>query len=207
MQSSIRKHSLIAALLFAGALPAHAQQTRLEDGATIRTDDLARLDQFTFAAGSALLRMMAVAPAADRDAVVAALAGEPQPLDEALNILPGTWTCQMMKLSEGPGAVVYQPFTCNADSDGGFEKLTGSQRSRGTIHRDAERLIYLGTGYILDDTSPPAYVDLPEVIDIQASPQRVPEVGIVQVIDANHARILFPEPMLESQFNILLLTR
>ena len=40
-----------------------------------------------------------------------------------------------------------------------------------------------------------------------ATPQRVPEVGMVEVVSPTRARILMPLPMLESDLNILLLTR
>lgn len=65
---------------------------------------------------------------------------------------------------------------------------------------------YLGTGYIAGDTALP-YADLPDSIDPAATPQRVPEVGMVEVVSPTRARILMPLPMLESDLNILLLTR
>ncbi|MBC9245878.1 DUF4893 domain-containing protein [Paracoccus sp. 11-3] len=207
MLLSIPKIKLAAALLLACALPVAAQSQELGDGTPIRMDDVARLAQFDAAAGSALLDMMAFASEADRNAVAAALLGQPMPSEDALQELPGTWSCQMMKLGGNLGAVVYQPFKCSAGSDGSFEKLTGSQRTKGAVHRDGDQLVYLGTGFIYDDPQPPAYADLPDPVDPQSLPQRVPEVGILQVINTNRARILFPYPVLESKFNILLLTR
>lgn len=208
MQSSTHRIKRFAALLVAAcAVPAAVQSQQLADGTFIRADDAARLKNFDAAAGSALLDMMALAADTDRDTVAAALAGQPKASEDALQTLPGEWSCQMMKLGGSLGAVVYQPFKCTAGPDGSFEKLTGSQRTKGAIHRDGERLVYLGTGFIYDDPQPPAYADLPDPVDPQSMPQRVPEVGLVQVINTKRARIMFPDPILESKFNILLLTR
>ncbi len=76
----------------------------------------------------------------------------------------------------------------------------------GTIGTMDGAPVYLGTGYIAGDTPPP-YADLPTTTDPAATPQRVPEVGIVEVVSPTRARILMPLPMLESDLNILLLTR
>ncbi|WP_169306281.1 DUF4893 domain-containing protein [Paracoccus hibiscisoli] len=102
--------------------------------------------------------------------------------------------------------MVYQPFQCRIDADGGLVKLTGSQRMSGRIGLVAGRLTYLGTGHVAGDTPLP-YEALPPRTDPTASPQLVPEAGLVEVTGRNAARILMPAPVLESDLNILLLSR
>lgn len=67
MLSSTLRIKLFATLLAACALPAAVQSQQLSDGTYIRPDDVARLQRFDAAAGSALLDMMAVAADTDRD--------------------------------------------------------------------------------------------------------------------------------------------
>lgn len=172
----------------------------------IRAGDRARLEDLDAAAGETLRAAFAGGDAADLEVLVQALSGRPLPVAEALAQLPGEWSCRMIKLGGGLPIVTYPPFRCVADGDGGFRKLTGSQRTRGTVAAMEGRLVYLGTGYIAGD-DPPDYADLPEPPAPQDLPQRVPEVGVVELTGLDAGRILMPRPLLESGFNILMLRR
>ncbi len=195
-----------AAILIAmlAATPAAASGPDL--ATTIRDDDRARLDQFEVVTGRNLRSAFAQGMPEDLAVLTQGLAGSPLPADQAAAALPGDWSCRMLKLGGGLPLVVYQPFRCRIDADGGFEKLTGSQRMLGTIGTVDGAPVYLGTGFIAGDTPTP-YADLPTTTDPAATPQRVPEVGMVEVVSPTRARILMPLPMLESDLNILLLTR
>lgn len=181
-------------------------QDSLSDGTPIRPDDLHRLQALDNSAGMALREAFASGDDIDLDRLIDALSGRPVPAEEAMELIPGKWSCQMIKLGNILPIVVYPNFTCVVTEAGGFAKTSGSQRTKGRLHQDQDRLIYLGTGYIDGDT-PPAYADLPEEVSAQDDPQRMPEVGVVEMIDGNKGRILFPSPYLESRMNLLLLTR
>ncbi|MBW7056693.1 DUF4893 domain-containing protein [Paracoccus bogoriensis] len=192
-----------AALL--GALPAHAIE--LADLSNeIRPDDRARLELFDETAGRALMGALAAGDGGDVGVMVAGLAGEPLPPLGAALMLEGDWSCRVLKLGGGLPLVAYQPFRCRVGADGSFEKLTGSQRMRGRIGLVDGEVIYLGTAFVAGET-PPDYADLPPEIDPGATPQFMPEVGRVQIVDGNAARIILPMPHLESDLNIVLLSR
>lgn len=197
---SIHSFRRAAVALVLMTLPAFADPA-------IRADDRARLADLDMAAGAALRAALAGGDVADLDLLVQALSGKALPVEQAQALLPGEWSCRMLKLGGGLPIIVYQPFRCIADRDGGFRKLTGSQRTQGTIAPMDGQLVYLGTGYIADDDHPPDYADLPDPPAPLDMPQRVPEVGVVELSHANAGRILMPHPLLESEFNILMLRR
>ncbi|RMC37617.1 DUF4893 domain-containing protein [Paracoccus alkanivorans] len=204
---SIRRVSPAFLALLLALVPAMgAAQAKLADGMTIRPDDQRRLEELDASAGSALREAFASGASPDLALLAEALAGVALPPEQALERLPGEWSCRMMKLGNGVPLVVYQSFSCVVTEDGGFEKLTGSQRSKGHLHRDDGRLVYLGTGFIAGDT-PPLYAELPDEISPQDMPQRVPEVGVVEITGPDRGRILFPDPYLESRMNLLALQR
>lgn len=201
----MRKAELVlAAALCLSPLAALSQQ--LSDGTPLRADDLRRLEEYHAAAGEALLAAFAQADPAVQAVLAQSLAGTALAPDQALSLLKGDWSCRMIKMGRLVPVVVYQPFRCRIGADGVLEKLTGSQRTKGRIHDDGDRLVYLGTGFIAGDTPPP-YADLPDDVDTASTPQRVPEVGLVELVDANRGRVMFPDPYLESRFNILVLSR
>ena len=181
-------------------------QRRLPGGGVMRADDFQRLTDANRAAGLALRQALAGGAPDDVQALTAAMAGSAQPPDRATAAMAGDWSCQMMKLGGIGPLVVYPPFACRIGADGRLDKLTGSQRTRGTIMEWEGQTIYLGTAYIAGDT-PPAYADLPEMVDIHAIPQFVPDAGIVEMTGTDRGRILFPRPWLESDMNVMLLTR
>lgn len=124
--------------------------------------------------------------------------------------LAGTWRCRILKLGGLSPLTVYRNFECRITQIGPrewyLEKLTGSQRTRGIIRDDDGFLAYLGVGYV---SGGPAldYPDLPaEHIAIEPGATRG-VIGEVHQMAPDRARILLPQPMYESDFNILYLTR
>ncbi|WP_207102014.1 DUF4893 domain-containing protein [Paracoccus shandongensis] len=199
----MRRADLFAAFLC--LLPAAGLAQSLSDGTAIRADDARRLAEYHAAAGEALLDAFSGGSQADLAVLADVLRGDPLPSDQARAVMSGDWSCRTIKMGRLLPITVYQPFRCRIGADGSLEKLTGSQRTKGQVHRDGDRLVYLGTGFIAGDT-PPAYADLPPSPDA-SGPQRVPEIGVVEMIDENRGRVMFPDPYLESRFNILALGR
>lgn len=195
----------LAAVAVACLLPGVALTQQLSDGTPIHADDSRRLGEYHAAAGEGLLDAFSGGDPGDRAILTDVLAGKPLPPDQAVAIIPGDWSRRTIKMGRLLPITVYPPFKCRIGSDGSFEKLTGSQRTKGEIHRDGDRLVYLGTGFIAGDT-PPIYADLPPFSGA-SDPQRVPEIGVVQMTGKNKGRVMFPDPCLESRFNILALSR
>lgn len=194
--------ALLAALL--APLPALSDPADLSD--RIRPDDRARMERYDETAGRALTGALAQGDGGDVAVMVAGLAGAALPPAEATPLLAGDWSCRVLKLGGGLPLVVYQPFRCRIGADGAFEKLTGSQRMLGRIGLVDGQVTYLGTAFVAGET-PPDYADLPPEVDPTASPQFMPEVGRVEVVDGGAARIILPLPHLESDLNIVLLGR
>lgn len=193
---------MILRIAFALALATPVAAQTLPQG--IRPDDAARLANFDASYGAALREAMA-ANEPDLGLALEALKGPALPPSEALDLMQGEWSCRMIKIGGILPLTAYPPFRCRVTGEG-FEKLTGSQRTKGTLDDTGDRLIYLGAGFIAGDT-PPAYADLPPIADPQADPQILPEIGVVEMQTASRGRILFPAPWLESVMNLLVLTR
>ena len=172
---------------------------------TLRPADSARLDNFDAVFGDAVMQGLAGGEAGDVAALTRALSGEPQVAFSA--DLQGDWSCRTIKLGGISPLVAYSPFECRFTvSDRGFtfEKLTGSQLTRGEITLRAGRAIYAGVGYVRGQT-PPDYADLPE--DFTSGGKVQSDVAVFQRVSPTRARLLFPSPAIESDFDILELTR
>ena len=189
---------MIRAALLALLLPTAA-------AAQIRDADAARLDAYDATVGTALLTAFAGGARGDLDLLQEVLAGTPVP--PLATTLPGDWTCRTLKLGGLTALTAYAPFACTITADGaGFviEKTTGSQRLSGRIDLIDGRMVLTGTGYV-DGTAPVPYADLP--------PENVsdgtlwPVVGIAEQPDTDRIRILMPQPVLESDLDILDLRR
>lgn len=204
----MRRTALATAVLLGLAMPTLAQDQagRLPDGTMLRADDLQRLSGLDAAYGAALREALAGGTAEDIQAVIAALSGAPAPAATAADWLAGEWSCQKIKLGKTTPMVVYQPFTCRIGADGMLEKLTGSQRTKGRIQAWNGQLLYAGVGFIAGDT-PPDYARMPAEADPQSDPQRVPEVGVVEMVSKDRGRIILPSPYLESLMDVLVLRR
>lgn len=206
----IARHALVA--LCAALVPpaAIAQGPVPGDSAPIRPEDRARLEALDAATGAAMRQLLGQGSDAEVAAGVAALRGTAAPA-EALgdpSSLAGDWSCRMTKLGGISPAITYPPFRCHIGADEGvlqFEKLTGSQRTRGTIRRDGDRWVYLGSTFVAGE-QPRDYADFPAAIDIMAT-ETLPDVGLFEITGPGRARIVFPQPYRESLVNVLTLTR
>jgi hypothetical protein len=171
----------------------------------LRADDAARLERFTKTAGAALLQALASGATDDVAALTTALGGTPQvALDQDL---AGDWQCRTLKLGGMTNLVVYTQFKCRFtfQSDGvAFEKLTGSQRTKGVITYLDGRAVYVGMGFVADAT-PPDYGDLPAAFVSDGRIQT--NVALFERVSPTRARLMFPAPAVESDFDILELTR
>lgn len=171
----------------------------------LRAYDAARLDRFTQTAGAALLQALASGAADDVAALTTALGGAPQVA--LAQDLAGDWQCRTMKLGGMTNLVVYTQFKCRftLQSDGvAFEKLTGSQRTKGVITYRDGRAVYVGMGFVADAT-PPDYGDLPATFVSDGRIQT--NVALFERVSPTRARLMFPAPAVESDFDILELTR
>ena len=184
-----------------------AAMRSLPNGETLRSDDVARLQQLDLGLLPILLGVLAKSTPEEREVLVGALSGQAMPPQDAMSIAPGDWKCRNVKMMDGDlPIIVYDNFACRIDADGRFEKLSGSQRTKGRIYPENGSLIYVGTGFIAGDT-PPDYAELPENVNTASAPQRVPQVGRVEMTSPNAGRILFPRPYLDSDLDLLVLTR
>jgi Domain of unknown function (DUF4893) len=171
----------------------------------LRPADQARLDGYDAAAGDALLRALAEGAPEDVAALTTALSGAPAVAFDPS--LAGDWKCRTLKLGGPAGLIAYSPFDCRITLrlDGfDFEKLSGSQRTKGRIIMRNGRAIYVGVGFAAGET-PPDYADLPE--DFRSDGRIQADVAVVERVSPNRARLLFPAPAVESDFDILELTR
>ncbi len=172
---------------------------------TLRPADSGRLDNLDAAFGNAVMQALAASEAKDVTALTRALSGEPQVAFSA--DLQGDWSCRTIKLGGISPLVVYSPFKCRftaTDRGFAFEKLTGSQLTRGEITLRDGRAVYAGVGYVNGETAPD-YADLPE--DFSSGGKVQSDVAVFQRISSTRARLLFPLPAVESDFDILELTR
>lgn len=171
----------------------------------IRPSDATRLADFDTAAGSALLQALAGGSRGDVDLLQEIMSGTP--LAPIATSLPGEWSCRALKLGGLTALTVYAPFACTITADGTafrIDKTTGSQQLTGRIALSEGGMILTGVGYVAD-TVPPAYDDLPD--DFTSDGTVWPIVGRVEQTAPDRARILMPRPALESDFDILSLTR
>lgn len=174
--------------------------------ATLRPADVARLEGQDATVGAALLQAFAGGTRGDLDLLQEILAGAAtSPLATAL---PGDWSCRTLKAGGDLNPLVaYAPFDCVIAADGAgftFEKTSGSQRLTGRIDLIDGRMILTGTGYVTD-TPPVPYADLPA--ENVSDGTIWPVVGTVAQPDPDRIRILMPQPVLESNLDILDLRR
>ena len=173
--------------------------------AQVRAADQARLDAFDATVGAALLEAFAGGARGDLDLLQEVLAGAA--IAPLATTLPGDWDCRTLKAGGLTALTAYAPFACTITADGaGFviEKTSGSQRLTGRIALIDGRMVLTGTGYV-DGTGPIAYDDFPAANDSDGT--LWPVVGIVEQPDPDRIRILMPQPVLESDLDILDLRR
>ncbi|UWQ17621.1 DUF4893 domain-containing protein [Jannaschia sp. M317] len=170
----------------------------------VRAPDAVRLAEFDAHLGAALYDALTRGEPASRAALLTAMDGPAGPLNE----LSGDWSCRTIKLGGLLPVIAYAPFRCRVteNGDGGHTlvKLTGSQRLKGRI--DAQG-VFLGVGHV---GSAPAtdYAGLPPEDQTPVEPnQTTSDVGRFEQMSPARARLMLPDPVLESRFDILYLTR
>lgn len=173
--------------------------------ADVRAADAARLAAFDRHFGSALRAALRDGATGDVGVLTDALSGTP--VKGAVGT--GDWNCRTMKMGIY-GLTVYRNFRCQirqlSDTTFELEKLTGSQRSIGTLTLEDGRTLYTGVGFV-DGGPAVRYAELPAEQRAVGPGQTIPQVGIFEQISDSKARLMLPAPLLESQFDILYLTR
>jgi hypothetical protein len=161
--------------------------------------DKERLANIDTTVASALAEARAGGTKDDIATLDAAVSGTPLPLAEGYDP-NGTWKCRTIKAGGTLPLTVYPWFACRISEDGAgwqFEKLTGSQRTKGMFYTlSANRLAYLGGGYVIGDK--------PRVYGEDAKEN---QVAIVERRGKNKLIFLFPAPQYESKLDILVMER
>lgn len=118
---------------------------------------------------------------------------------------PGLYNCAVFKLGGLLGFVSYPTFRCRIELTPGGDltltKLTGSQRTAGKFYPSGEsdrRLVYLGgQAWGMDEKQATAY---------GADPAR-DQIGVLERIGENRWRLVLPWPRVESDLDIIELSR
>lgn len=112
----------------------------------------------------------------------------------------GDYRCRVIKLGRkggvGLGYIAYPAFDCRIDDEGSvasFKKLTGSQRPVGVILAGAQRLVFLGTLVLGDET---------RALDYGRDPDR-DMIGAVEAIGDGRWRLILPYPRYESVMDVI----
>ncbi|WOI57386.1 DUF4893 domain-containing protein [Palleronia sp. LCG004] len=165
--------------------------------------DLDRLARYDEAAGRAILDALARGDAEDVDALSAALADRPLAPEPA-----GDWRCRTIKAGGRTGLAVFAQFDCRitliGPTEWRFEKLTGSERSLGTIAFHEGQAIYRGVGFSGDAPALPY-----EAFDTDPNltSDTIPQIAVFEQTGPDEARLTFPYPNGDSAFDVLHLTR
>jgi hypothetical protein len=174
----------------------------------LRMPDVERMIHFDESLGQALAQALAQGAPDDVELLVEALTGAPVLIEPE-----GDWTCRTFKLGGLQPLAAYPPFRCRITQtpEGALllEKLTGSQRLRGELAVEIGGLvaIYRGVGFV-EGGPAVAYDGLdPEDQSPVEPSQTHAQVGRFEQTGPNDARLLLPAPLLESEFDILWLTR
>ncbi|MFQ6550017.1 DUF4893 domain-containing protein [Aestuariibius sp. 2305UL40-4] len=172
----------------------------------IRPADMIRFDQRDANLGAALRIAFAAGAAQDTALLTEALSGLPN------QIAPeGDWNCRILKLGGLLSLTTYPNFRCRFTRTGPnawrIEKLTGSQRFVGDVHGGDGEAIFLGVGHV-GDAPATDYAGLPPGDQTPVEPnQTTAEIGVFEQMGPTRARLLLPDPILESDFDIVYFTR
>lgn len=122
--------------------------------------------------------------------------------------LKGTWRCRILKLSGLEPIKVYDWFTCRVrENKYGlyFEKITGTERMAGYLDEYSDgRMVFLGA-LSVKDAPPRPYSGGNPGIGVASSSSDL--VGLVSTLGRGHARIEFPYPAIESDYDVIELRR
>ncbi|PWG02949.1 DUF4893 domain-containing protein [Sphingosinicella humi] len=112
---------------------------------------------------------------------------------------PGSYRCRVIKIGtqgKAPAYVAYKPFFCHVAAEGDLltiVKQTGSQRPAGRLYPESdERMIFLGTMALEDETEPLPYGEDPER-DM---------VGVAERVGPFRYRLVIPWPRQESKLDV-----
>ena len=113
---------------------------------------------------------------------------------------PGSYHCRVIKIGtqgKGAGYTAYKPFFCYVESEDDLltiVKQTGSQRPAGRLYpENDERMIFLGTLALGDETEPLPYGEDPER-DM---------AGVMERVGPHRYRLSIPWPRHESKLDVL----
>lgn len=121
--------------------------------------------------------------------------------------LTGKWRCRTMKLGGLTPAIVYSWFSCRISDSGGalaFEKLSGSQRTSGTLYPDGQGYVYLGASYVTGE-KPHPYSGTGAAAGAEVTPDD--QIGSLSLLYDGRARLELPYPTRESTFDVIELKR
>jgi hypothetical protein len=162
----------------------------------ITAADQLRLDGFATNKTAAIAEAKAGGAAGDIDLLKAAFAGDSQTLGD----VSGRWRCRVIKLGKMLPLVVYPQFKCLIAKDGAhlkLEKLSGSQRTSGTLYADGDgRMIYLG-GYFTDGDPPAVY----------GAGKDTDQIAVLERLAPHRLVLQFPAPEAESLFDLLVMEK
>ncbi|MEM9343534.1 MAG: DUF4893 domain-containing protein [Pseudomonadota bacterium] len=185
----------LAALVCVGA-PAQADD--------VRPADIQRWEDGIFILQRVVTDALKGGDAAAIEVLVEAMRGTAAELDPE-----GEWNCRTIKMGGVTVITAYRNFKCTItkteEGVWSLEKTTGSQRAKGTIRTGG---LYTGVGFVGDAPSR-TYEETPPDDNTPAgsADQTVPVIGWFEQMDTNRARLMQPDPVLESEFDVLYLTR
>jgi len=134
-----------------------------------------------------------------------------QAVDASAGALKGNWRCRTIKLGGMTPDVIYGWFRCRISIKGGaptFEKLSGSQRTSGTLYPEGGGFVYLGASYVAGhggSEKPHAYSGSGAGAGAQATPDD--QIGLLSLLSDGRARLELPYPVQESTFDVIELKR
>ena len=142
----------------------------------------------------------------DLDAIHQVL--DPQGRPISAHELMGTWRCRQMKLGGLAPSIVYDWFTCRVrETRSGlyFEKVSGTERISGYVEAfDGGRLLLMGALTVKTERPKPFSGGN---FGVGAPTTSSDAVGIISATGPGRARIEFPYPTIESDFDVMELRR
>ncbi len=191
-------------LLCAGLLTASAAQAGWRDQAS--QFDIDRFAHFAEARAKGINAAQSGTGSGNKADIAAAL--NPPPARATPAEFVGTWRCRTIKLGGITPYIVYPSwFTCRISRRDGelfFEKINGSQRTRGYLYEDDGAYVYLGA-YSAGDEPPHRYSGRAASAGAPTTPDD--QIGILTMTGTGHARLELPYPVQELTFDVLELKR
>jgi hypothetical protein len=168
--------------------------------------DASRLGKLSESRAKGISEAEQGAPREDLAAIHSVL--DAQPTQISVGALTGIWRCRTIKLGGMTPDVIYSWFKCRIGGRDGrltFEKLTGSQRSYGTLYPDTSGgYVYLGASSVANE---PRHFYSGSGASVGAPGTPDDQIGLLLATGAKSARIEFPYPVQESTFDVIELKR